>query len=80
MFQRGIEEHELLYVLENGQVIEEYEEDLPFPSLLLNGRTAGERPLHVVVGMDLSGKRLFIITTYEPDPSKWTDGFSRRTS
>ncbi|MCK5380228.1 MAG: DUF4258 domain-containing protein [Candidatus Latescibacteria bacterium] len=80
MFQRGIEEHELLFILENGRVIEEYEKDLPFPSLLLNGRTPKGRTLHVVVAIDASGKSLFVITTYEPDSSKWTDDFSRRTS
>jgi len=78
MFQRDIEEDELLFVLRNGQIIESYAMDFPFPSVLVSGRTPNNRPLHVVAAADATEKRLYIITTYEPDPLKWTNNFERR--
>ena len=50
----------------------------PLPSALLHGRTVGNRPLHVVVGINADEQRLVIITTYEPDTLQWADNFSRR--
>jgi hypothetical protein len=78
MFERNISEDDILLVLEQGAIIEEYHDDFPFPSILINGRSIAEQPLHVIVGIDRSEKRLYIITTYEPDATKWTDNFSRR--
>ncbi len=34
--------------------------------------------MHVVVGINELERKLIIITTYEPDPLKWTEDFSRR--
>lgn len=59
---------------------ERYDRDLPLPSVLISGRTSQGRPLHVVVGMNFGERKLVIIMAYEPDPLKWTDDFSRRTS
>ncbi|MCG8606526.1 DUF4258 domain-containing protein [bacterium] len=79
MFERDIDETDILFLFETGIVIEEYSEDYPFPSVLVNGRDRDGRPLHIVVGIDSQSRRLFLITTYEPDPKKWIDKFSRRT-
>ena len=78
MFQRNIEESEILFILEKGSIIENYEEDLPFPSVLVNGMTNSNRPLHIVVGIDKNAKRLYIITTYEPEQQFWMENYSRR--
>ncbi len=78
MFQRDIVNNDVEYLLVNGNVIEQYVDDFPFPSLLLNGQTANGRALHVVVGVNNTERQLIIITTYEPDPRKWTNNFSRR--
>jgi hypothetical protein len=78
MFQRSIYPNEIEAILSNGNVIEQYCNDLPLPSLLLNGKTPKGRPLHVVVAMNMSERKLVIITTYEPDSSQWTDNFTRR--
>ena len=77
MFQRFIGDDDIERILEKGQVIEKYD-DFPLPSILLNGQTASGRALHVVVGVNESERKLVIITTYEPDPVKWGDSFSRR--
>lgn len=42
---------------------ETYSEDTPYPSCLIFGRTAAERPLHIVCAPVLAEERL-IITTY----------------
>jgi len=79
MFERDIDEADILFLLETGVVIEEYVKDYPFPSILVNGRDRDGRALHTVTGVDLQSQRLYLITTYEPDPNKWIDNFSRRT-
>ena len=78
MFQRHIGEQDVALLLAHGHVIERYDEDFPLPSVLLNGCTAANRPLHVVVGVNVPEKKLVIITTYEPDALQWADDFSRR--
>lgn len=78
MFQRNIDDEEVEFILTNGQIIEQYDNDFPLPSLLLNGQTEAGRPLHVVVGIDLSEKKLIIITVYEPNPLLWIENLSRR--
>jgi hypothetical protein len=80
MFSRFIEENDVRHVLANGVIIEEYLMDFPFPSVLINGSSKNNRPLHAVVGIDNQEYRLFIITIYEPDPEKWLTNFSRRKS
>ena len=80
MFQRDIDEADILSLLETGIVIDEYSKDYPFPSVLVNGRGRNARALHAVVGIDSQSHRLYLITTYEPDPDKWDNDFSRRTS
>jgi hypothetical protein len=78
MFQRHIGAEEVAFILTHGQVIERYDEAFPLPSVLLNGRTAVNRPLHVVVGINVDEQKLVILTPYEPDALQWADNFSRR--
>lgn len=47
MFQRRIGVEEVRHILTAGEVIENYPDDLPFPSRLVLG-WSGTRPLHVV--------------------------------
>jgi hypothetical protein len=78
MFRRNIHEDDIDIVLKNGEIIEQYEEDFPLPSLLINGRTSAGRPLHLVVAVNFPEMELIVITAYEPDPRRWTENFSRR--
>ena len=78
MFQRHITAGEVVFIFMHGQVIERYDEDYPLPSVLLNGLTLANRPLHVVVGINTNEQKLVVITTYEPDPLQWVNNFSRR--
>ncbi len=79
MYQRNISSNDLHHVLNHGLIIEEYETDYPFPSVLLNGKSEVGRPIHIVVGVDSDEQRLYIITVYEPDIGKWLNDFSRRS-
>jgi len=47
MFERRISVDDVLQVLGAGDVIEDYPEDLPYPSRLMLGRVKN-RPIHVV--------------------------------
>jgi hypothetical protein len=79
MFQRRISEEDVLDVLTRGEVIEEYPDEVPYPSRLVLG-WKGSRPIHVVVADDLESQESIVITVYEPDPGQWEPGFRRRKS
>jgi hypothetical protein len=77
MMQRGIRARDIRFVLEHGEVIENYPDDTPYPSQLLLGWVRG-RPLHVVAAEHLTLPFTFIITVYEPDPNNWEPDFTHR--
>jgi len=77
MFERNISTDDVRQVLENGEMVEEYPEDKPFPSKLILGRI-GSRPLHVVVAHDKATNEKIVITVYEPEPTMWEADFKRR--
>ena len=77
MAQRGIREEDVEYVLRNGERIEMYPDDTPYPSELVLG-WRGNQPLHIVVATDTAGQRKIVITAYMPDPNKWVADFKRR--
>ena len=78
MFERNIDESEVLKVVKNGIIIEVYKSDKPFPSCLINGKSEKNRPIHVVTALDEENKRIYIVTTYDPSPEKWSEGYSKR--
>lgn len=78
MFQRDIAEEDIELLIREGNIIESYDDDFPFPSLLINGKALSGKPLHVVVAVNRLEKILVVITAYEPDPLKWSKGFIRR--
>jgi hypothetical protein len=47
MFQREINEHDVRAILTTGETIEEYPDDIPYPSRLILG-WIGKRPIHIV--------------------------------
>ena len=73
MFERRVSEESVRQVLQAGEMIEDYSDEMPFPSRLLSGRR-GARPLHVVVAENTKEEETIIITVYEPDPSQWKSG------
>jgi hypothetical protein len=77
MFQRNISEEDIRFVSANGEVIEEYPEDIPYPSRLVSG-WSGTRPIHIVLAENQSAGETIVITVYEPEPDYWEPGFTRR--
>lgn len=69
---------EVMAVLDAGEIIEEYPDDVPYPSCLVFGRTRAGRPLHVVCAPVTEESRLIIVTTYQPDPMRWESDLRRR--
>ena len=67
MYARGLRYTDIQTCIVSGEIIEQYPEDYPHPSCLINGNG-----IHVVcaVGED----QLYIITAYRPAPDRWLDG------
>ena len=74
--QRGIRIKEIRYAINNGEIIEQYPEDYPFPSCLILGKTSDGKLIHVV--MSDEGKMSRIITAYYPEKEKWNADFKIR--
>ena len=75
--ERNIAQVKVLEVILNGEVIEDYSDDTPYPSCLMLGWISS-KPYHVVVAMDEKVPRAFIITAYEPSSEKFTSDFKTR--
>ena len=79
MFERGINEIELTEVIAEGELIDEYPDDMPFPSVLLLVRVSNQA-VHVVLGVDAETGICYEITVFLPDPELWLAGFRKRRS
>jgi len=64
MRQRNIKWEDIKSTIRNGQIIEQYPADYPFPSCLINWAN-----LHIVCSM--GNGLLYIITAYRPSQEKW---------
>jgi Domain of unknown function (DUF4258) len=78
MFERRIAESDVREVLGNGETIETYPDDVPYPSRLVLGWAGRTRPLHVVVADNVAMREMIVVTVYEPDLTIWLPGFRRR--
>ena len=79
MFERDISREAVKHIIRTGEVIEAYPEDKPYPSQLILGFWLN-KPLHAVTAYNTSGKKLYIITAYEPDEKHFEAGWKvRRT-
>ena len=77
MIVRGISRTEVLEILENGEAIQRYDDDKPFPSTLLFGFCEA-RPIHVVASFDEAQLVIFVITAYEPDLTVFEPDFKTK--
>lgn len=77
MFERRITVEDVQAVVSEGELVQNYPEDKPYPSRLVLG-WRGTRPIHVVVAEDIEDGILIIVTAYEPDPIQWDSGFKRK--
>ena len=77
MDERGISTEDLVNLILDGSIIEDYPDSRPCPSALIAGR-AGWRYCHAVVA--LCENHLRIITVYWPEDGEWKDNMTRRLS
>ena len=73
---RMISPTEVLKVIEKGEIIEDYPEDVRGHSCLMLGHGANDRPVHVVCSP--KEDYLAIITAYLPDSQQWENNFKKR--
>jgi len=69
---------EVYFSVLNGEVIEDYPDDKPYPSCLIYGQTFSGDPIHSVWAFNEQSKWAVLITVYRPDPSQWIDWRKRR--
>ena len=65
MQERDISRADVKNCILNGEIIEDYTNDFPYPSCLIFGYTIKEKGIHVVAGSD--GEYVYIITAYFPN-------------
>ncbi|MBR4806925.1 MAG: DUF4258 domain-containing protein [Lachnospiraceae bacterium] len=73
--ERGISLNDVCESIKNGEIIEQYPDDYPFPSCLIMGKS-GNRVIHVVASIE--DGLLYIITAYIPNPDKWEEDWKTR--
>ena len=73
--QRGIRIKDIRLALENGEIIEDYQDDYPFPSCLICGKGSNDKVIHVCMSIEGTSSR--IITAYYPDPNKWSEDLKK---
>ena len=75
--ERNIPQKTVLEVILQGEVIEQYIEDRPFPSCLMF-KMIGNKPFHVVISLDFQHQKASIITAYIPTLDKFEPDFKTR--
>lgn len=61
-----------------GEIIEDYPDDKPYPSCLIYGNTFSQKPVHSVWAYNQENRWAVVITVYRPDPQRWIDWRTRR--
>ena len=75
--ERNITQKKVLEVILDGEIIEDYPDDHPFPSALILGWISA-KPYHVVVALNEIDSKAYIITVYEPSSDKFMPDFKTR--
>lgn len=74
--ERDISIEDINKCINEGEIIEDYPDDYPFPSCLIFGYNLRGKVIHVVVGSD--EEVLYIITAYYPDFGKFREDLKTR--
>ena len=61
-----------------GEIIEQYPDEKPYPSCLIYGKNLKNEPIHSVWAYNTETKASVLITVYRPDPSRWKNWKIRR--
>ena len=68
--ERNIKRADIVSCIQTGEIIEQYPDDMPFPSCLILGNNTNNSPLHVVCAMN-QDLCCCMISAYYPNPDKW---------
>ena len=71
--QDNLSFEEIFYSVLNGDIIEDYSHDKPFPSCLICGKTFSGNPVHSVWAYNRQNEWAVLITVYRPDPKRWVN-------
>ena len=77
MLERGLSRASVKNVIHNGEVIEHYGADKPFPSKLLYAEI-DNRPIHVVIAQDTGTNECYVVTAYIPSIEYFENDFRTR--
>ena len=69
---------EIFFSVLQGEVIEDYPTDKPYPSCLIYGDNFQGEPIHSVWAYNDKTKWAALITVYRPDPNRWINWRERR--
>jgi len=69
---------EIYFSVVEGEIIEEYPKDRPYPSCLVYGDSFEGEPMHSVWAYNQANGAAVLITVYRPDPGRWIDFKERR--
>lgn len=61
---------EIFHSTQNGEVIEDYTTDRPYPSCLIFGRNQDNEPVHTVWAYAADSEIAILITVYRPDSNQ----------
>lgn len=77
MFERGISKQDVRLAVDTGEIIMQYPDDRPYPSVLILGQSRG-RSLHIVIGVDDVKHECYVVTVYVPDTTRWDNDLRTR--
>ena len=74
--KRNIKLENIENAINNGKIIEYYNNDYPYPSCLILGNDINNEILHIVCGINKD--IIYIITAYHPNTDKWEEDMKTR--
>jgi hypothetical protein len=74
----GLTFDEIFFSVFQGEIIESYITDRPYPSFLVYGRIFRGEPVHSVWAYNERNRWAVLITVYRPDSKRWIDWRKRR--
>lgn len=69
----GLGYSDIFHSVRNGEIIEDYPNDKPFPSCLVFGLAEKRQHIHSVWAYNSDNRWAVLITVYIPDPERWID-------
>ena len=72
-FDDNLTYEEIYSSVVQGEVIEDYPNDKPYPSCLILDGNFSREPIHSVQAYNSENLWAVLITVYRPDPERWID-------